>query len=208
MAMIALGIPTINRADLLQEALEVYKETWYGRHVYIVDNGHQQITTTASNQKVLTMPHNLGVSGSWNLLCQTLFAKGYTHVALLNDDIIWRKTADEIEEYIDANPNDFYLGLGTWCLFVIPLTTWEKVGKFDEQFFPAYFEDNDYCLRMRNDGLKRDMSPFFNPEVFRNSQTIAKDPTLNGNFDRNRQLFMDKWGGSPGNETYKTPYNK
>jgi hypothetical protein len=21
-------------------------------------------------------------------------------------------------------------------------------------------------------------------------------------------LFMDKWGGSPGNETYKTPYNK
>jgi len=206
--MIALGIPTINRADLLQEALEVYKETWYGRHVYIVDNGHQQITTTASNQKVLTMPHNLGVSGSWNLLCQTLFAKGYTHVALLNDDIIWRKTADEIEEYIDANPNDFYLGLGTWCLFVIPLTTWEKVGKFDEQFFPAYFEDNDYCLRMRNDGLKRDMSPFFNPEVFRNSQTIAKDPTLNGNFDRNRQLFMDKWGGSPGNETYKTPYNK
>lgn len=208
MAMIALGIPTINRADLLQEALDVYKETWYGRHVYIVDNGHQQITTTASNQKVLTMPHNLGVSGSWNLLCQTLFAKGYTHVALLNDDIIWRKTADEIEEYIDANPNDFYLGLGTWCLFVIPLTTWEKVGKFDEQFFPAYFEDNDYCLRMRNEGLKRDMSPFFNPEVFRNSQTIAKDPTLNGNFDRNRQLFMDKWGGSPGNETYKTPYNK
>ena len=206
--MIALGIPTINRADLLQEALEVYKETWYGRHVYIVDNRHQQITTTASNQKVLTMPHNLGVSGSWNLLCQTLFAKGYTHVALLNDDIIWRKTADAIEEYIDANPNDFYLGLGTWCLFVIPLTTWEKVGKFDEQFFPAYFEDNDYCLRMRNDGLKRDMSPFFNPEVFRNSQTIAKDPTLNGNFDRNRQLFMDKWGGSPGNETYKTPYNK
>ena len=67
MAMIALGIPTINRADLLQEALEVYKETWYGRHVFIVDNGHQTINTTASNQKVLTMPHNLGVSGSWNL---------------------------------------------------------------------------------------------------------------------------------------------
>jgi GT2 family glycosyltransferase len=193
---------------LLQEALEVYKETWYGRHVYVVDNGHQNITLTASNQKVMTMPHNVGVSGSWNLLCQTLFAKGYTHVALLNDDIIWRKTADEIEDYIDANPNDFYLGLGTWCLFVIPLTTWEKVGKFDEQFFPAYFEDNDYCLRMRNKGLKRDMSPFFSPDVFRNSQTIAKDPTLNGNFDRNRQLFIDKWGGSPGNETYKTPYNK
>jgi GT2 family glycosyltransferase len=70
MAMVALGIPTINRADLLQEALEVYKETWYGRHVYVVDNGHQNITLTASNQKVMTMPHNVGVSG-------TCFVKHY-----------------------------------------------------------------------------------------------------------------------------------
>jgi GT2 family glycosyltransferase len=197
MAMVALGIPTINRADLLQEALEVYKETWYGRHVYIVDNGHQQINLTASNQKVMTMPQNIGVSGSWNLLCKTLFAKGYTHVALLNDDIIWRKNADEID-----------IGLGTWCLFIIPLTTWEKVGKFDEQFFPAYFEDNDYCYRMRMDGLKRDMTPFFNPDLYRNSQTIVKDPSLNNNFERNRQLFIEKWGGSPSNEQYKTAYNK
>ena len=81
MAMIALGIPTINRADLLQEALDVYKETWYGRHVYIVDNGHQQITTTASNQKVLSKPPIFGVSGSWLLLSPSVFAKGYTHVA-------------------------------------------------------------------------------------------------------------------------------
>lgn len=206
--MIALGIPTINRADLLQEALEVYKETWYGRHVYIVDNGHQTINLTASNQRVMTMPQNLGVSGSWNLLCKTLFAKGYTHVALLNDDIIWRKTADEIEEHIDANPNDFYVGLGTWCLFVIPLTTFEKAGKFDEQFFPAYFEDNDYCYRMRLQGLKRENSPFFNPEVFRNSQTIVRDPSLNQNFDKNRNLFIEKWGGAPSLETFKTPYNK
>jgi hypothetical protein len=42
---VALGIPTINRNDLLQEALEVYKETWYGRHVFIVDNGNQEIKT-------------------------------------------------------------------------------------------------------------------------------------------------------------------
>jgi hypothetical protein len=61
---------------------------------------------------------------------------------------------------------------------------------------------------MRLEGLKRDMSPFFNPEVFRNSQTIAKDPSLNTNFDRNRNLFIEKWGGSPGQETYKSPYNK
>jgi GT2 family glycosyltransferase len=208
MAMVALGIPTINRADLLQQALEVYKDNWYGRHVYIVDNGVQDIKITASNQKVLKMPKNLGVSGSWNLLCTTLFAKGYTHVALLNDDIIWKKTADDIEDFIDANPSDFYLGLGTWCLIIIPLTTWEKVGKFDEQFFPAYFEDNDYCYRMRLEGLKRINSPFFNPEIYRNSQTIAKDPSLNKNFTLNRTLYINKWGGSPSNETYKTPFEK
>jgi len=61
--VIALGIPTINRADLLDEALQVYKDTFYGRHQLIIDNGNQPIQTYSADQKVLKMPQNLGVSG-------------------------------------------------------------------------------------------------------------------------------------------------
>ena len=74
-------------------------------------------------------------------------------------------------------------------------------------FYPAYFEAHDYCYRMRLKGLERINSEFFNPEVYRNSQTIARDKSLNQNFDANKELFKEKWGGYPLEETYKTPYN-
>jgi GT2 family glycosyltransferase len=204
---VALGIPTINRNDLLQEALEVYKETWYGRHVFIVDNGNQSIQTKSSNQRVMVMPKNLGVAGSWNLLAKTIRNKGYSHVALLNDDIIWNRNADEIEEFIKNNPADFYQGLGTWCCFVIPIATLEKVGLFDDGFRLCFFEDNDAYYRMVLAGMKIIADPFFNPDIFRNSSTIAKDPSLNVNFEYNKQRYVAKWGGMPMQETFKIPFN-
>jgi GT2 family glycosyltransferase len=204
---IALGIPTINRNDLLQEALEVYKDTWYGRNVNIVDNGNQSIQTKSANQRVMIMPKNLGVSGSWNLLMTTLKNKGYSHVALLNDDIIWKRNADEIEEFIQSHPADFYQGTGTWCCFVLPIKTFDLVGKFDEGFFRSYYEDNDYAYRMNLLGLKVLADPFFNPEVYRNSATIEKDPSLNAHFSLNQKRYIDKWGGMPMQETFTIPFN-
>jgi GT2 family glycosyltransferase len=207
MSTLALGIPTINRADLLSEAMEVYKTTWRGRHFHIVDNGNQNIVTNAPKQRVMKMPFNLGVSASWNLLAKTAYSQGYTHLAILNDDIIFQKEASEIEEYIDNNPADFYQGLGTWCCFVLPYTTWVKVGRFDEKFIIAYFEDNDYAYRMKLANMVVHANGFFNPEVYRNSQTIAKDNSLNRQFELNKQRFVNKWGGLPTQETYTIPFN-
>jgi GT2 family glycosyltransferase len=204
-AKVALCIPTINRADLLNNALEKYVSNW--DKVYIQDNGNQNIMIHPK-VKVLKSASNLGVSGSWNNLAITCFNLGYTHVALCNDDVEWYKTQAEVEEYINNNPTDFYVGTGTWCNFILPKDTLVKVGLFDEQFFPAYFEDNDYCYRMRLLELQRINDEFFNPELFRNSQTIARDSSLNTNFDRNKELFKQKWGGYPQHETYKTPYGK
>jgi GT2 family glycosyltransferase len=205
--VLAIGIPTINRADLLDEALQVYKDTFYGRHQLIIDNGNQPIQTYSGDQKVLKMPQNLGVSGSWNLIMKTLKNKGYTHVAILNDDIVWKKTADQVEEFIQSNPADFYQGTGTWCCFVLPVKTFDEVGGFDEGFARSYFEDNDMNIRMLRKNKKILVNPIFNPEVYRNSQTILKDPSLNTHFDKNRQRYIDKWGGLPTQEKYELPWN-
>ena len=204
---IGLGIPTINRADLLNQALEVYKNTWSGSDVYIIDNGNQDIRTTSPNQHIIKTEKNLGVSGSWNLLCDILFAKGYTHVALLNDDIVLDKNVDEIGDFINNNPSDFYVGTLTWCAFIIPLTTWQIIGRFDEIYYPAYYEDNDYAYRLHINNSKYTVTPFLNPKIYRNSQTIAKNPELNKS-QKNQENYIKKWGGTPGNEKYLIPYTE
>ena len=195
MATIALGIPTINQAELLQPLLERYSENWYGRHTYIIDNGNQKIDPVGSKQRIVKMSYNLGVAGSWNLLCRTIFGFGYSHIAI-------------IESYIEQNPADFYVGLGQWCCFVLPYETYEKVGMFDDKFVNAYFEDNDYEYRMKLLGLSVHKNEFFNPDEYKQSQSIRKDPSLNVNFESNKMRYIEKWGGFPREEKFSKPFEK
>jgi GT2 family glycosyltransferase/SAM-dependent methyltransferase/glycosyltransferase involved in cell wall biosynthesis len=40
------------------------------------------------------------------------------------------------------------------ALLMTPRTLWEKLGGFDEAYSPAYYEDADYCMRVRECGLR------------------------------------------------------
>jgi len=41
----------------------------------------------------------------------------------------------------------------TGCALLFPRSTIERIGMFDESFFPIYYEDSDLCLRIRQAGL-------------------------------------------------------
>lgn len=207
---IGLGIPTINRLDLLTEALDVYEPLWQERPMFILDNGSQSIPET-SWYHIEISETNKGVAESWNWLIKRLFEEGCTHAVIMNDDVICNKPAQLIEEFIGAFPAGFYKGskmFEDWSVFVIAKTTFESVGPFSDLFYPAYFEDNDYEYRMKLSDISVVATDFLDPIVFRNSQTIAKNPELNVNFNNNFQKYVEKWGGPPRAETFKTPYNK
>ncbi len=205
--VLAFGIPTINRKDLLDEAVaKKYHWTMFQRELFIVDNGRQGIEVKKP-WRVLTPQHNLGVAGSWNMICISAFRKGYTHVMILNDDVIYGQHAEKVEEFIKANPADLYHAKSHFCVFVIDRWTYAEVGPFDDKFWPAYFEDNDYVYRCKLAGKTVMPHEFFEPEVFRNSQTIAKNPDLNKNFNHNRERYIAKWGGIPTEEKYTLPFN-
>jgi GT2 family glycosyltransferase len=40
------------------------------------------------------------------------------------------------------------------AVFAFRRNVWETVGRFDEGFYPAYYEDADYCLRARRYGIE------------------------------------------------------
>jgi GT2 family glycosyltransferase len=93
---------------------------------------------------------------------------------------------------------DFAVTPLDWCAYIIPKKTYEKVGRFDENFYPAYCEDCDYHLRMKKKGLALFKTPFLIPKVYRASMTMEKDPQ--GFYKANHnslQYFKKKWGKYP-----------
>lgn len=206
-----IGIPTINRADLLNAALEKYQECYPNVDILIIDNGiSQQINNQNSRLRLFSQTSNLGVAASWNLICATAFQEGYTHALILNDDIELVLEEKALHETIAKHSNDTMLvQSGTWCVICIPKKVFETIGNFDIIFSPAYFEDNDYERRIK---LQNDVfvmrEPGLAPTLYRNSMTIKKEPTLNSNFERNKRLYIEKWGGEPHKEVFVKPYGR
>jgi len=84
-----------------------------------------------------------------------------------------------------------------------------EVGYLDENFFPAYYEDNDHRYRMKLKGLEWEYFPLEYEHIV--SATIKRDPALMAKnqktFKENGRYYIEKWGGLPGQETYLTPFD-
>jgi len=71
--------------------------------------------------------------------------------------------------------------------------TWKIVGQFDEGYYPAYYEDGDYCYRARNRGIETAWVPQAHVRHLFSSQEWQVDPvkhTTNGFVSRYR--FVSK----------------
>ena len=185
-----------------------YFEDFKNTEIVICDNGNQEIITRENNFVVYKPEKNLGVSGSWNMLMDYAEKVNATHVLILNDDVYLGKTEEELNTIIRLWKPEFICTELNWCSFILSVETFKKVGKFDEKFFPAYFEDNDYFRRMLLANVTIINNAMLNPVVYRNSMTIQKSPELNDGFEKNRQYYISKWGGQPTQETFATPFNQ
>ena len=202
-----VGIPTINQYDKLKDRLALYCMDMPEIPFIIIDNGKQGIDISELPHpwqfNVIQNPVNLGVAGSWNVICHMAFSH-CDNVLLINDDVFLGVNQWEIQDIIDEHESDFdpYFIMGEKGLtgFIIHSDLYRQVGDFDAEFYPAYFEDNDYIERMKRAGLKPIIEPRLTPKVFEGSRSIAKDPTLNDNFNRNKERFRAKWGYVPDEE--------
>ena len=85
--------------------------------------------------------------------------------------------------------------------FLIRPSIVDKIGYFDENFWPAYFEDNDMATRIHKAGLhaKRvSTAPYYHY----GSTTVNNNPAIkkliqNGTFEKCKKYFIEKWGNMP-----------
>lgn len=202
-------IPTINRADLLRDALEYYELLYPNTEKLILDNGNQEIVCYDKRATIYKSEHNLGVAGSWNFLIKKAIEKGYGHFLVLNDDVILKKHEDIINGIINAPKTNFFVcdPSNHWSSFILSKHIYDKVGEFDENFKKCFYEDNDYAYRMKLASMDIHIIRELNPEEFLNNGSTLEHPELRGDVE-NRDYYVKKWGGMPNFETYTTPFNQ
>jgi GT2 family glycosyltransferase len=233
--MIPICVPTLNRGhDRLQALLETAlreDNDMQPSKIVILDNGNQfpdardvseyedhdpELTKIlVGTDKVITVSPgcNMGVAASWNWFLNNV-PMDQGAMMISNDDVTFQKeTLRMFYEKIKEPDVDFLLGeQNVWALYAITEKIFKDVGPFDENFYPAYFEDNDFAYRMTLKGYTVTQDENI-PVGHQNSSTLAaynevETEQHHQNFRKNRTYYNDKWGGLPQQEKYITPFGK
>jgi GT2 family glycosyltransferase len=81
----------------------------------------------------------------------------------------------------------------TGAAIAIRRETWNEVGRFDEGYFPAYYEDSDYCYRARRKGLEVALVPDARIIHLFSSREWQRDPVKHtANQHLSRYRFVSK----------------
>ncbi len=79
------------------------------------------------------------------------------------------------------------------AVFAIRREVWEQNGRFDDDFYPGYFEESDYCYRARNNGFQTAYVPQVKATHLFSSRAWKKDPLKHSaNQHRSRYRFIIK----------------
>lgn len=193
-----LIVPVLNRYDLLQRMVSSIDHPL--EELLIIDNGDQTEGVVApdcvKSVRVLHMPTNQGVAGSWNL-----------GIKLYPFEPVWFfGSADTVylpgalEKLAQASPEGITLAgsFPYWQTFAIGEQAVRKIGLFDENLYPIYFEDNDYTRRAESAGIE--ITYLDIPVLHDNSSTINSDSRFaqaNGRtFSDNQRYFDTKLEGT------------
>lgn len=228
MSKLVLGVPTLNRYDLLERLLRsVDRGTRLPDVCLIVDNGGELLKQLKVDDWTHGLPQlgdrimiakpaaegerggNLGVAASWNSI---LKAFPDDLVILSGDDIVVE--LDTIEKMVRAaelSKSLFIIakGASSWAFFLQKPELARKIGYYDEKFWPAYYEDNDYHRRMLLAGEDYEMAEgavvSHDISSTLNSLPPEEKKKFEAEIDKNSRYYGIKWGGPPGHERLTEP---
>jgi GT2 family glycosyltransferase len=205
-----LGVPILSEPKLLLRML-LSIDVPVGRTI-VVDNGEVLDGGPALpeydhlNITVIRPGFNLGVAASWNTIIKAVPDAPWW--AIVNFDLVFApgdlaRLAGHMEK------EGGVALLGTFSAFGVDRGAIKRAGMFDENFHPAYYEDNDFDYRCRLAGVPMAGLPAgLSHDI---SSTLQSNPSFrDGNgrsFPKNADYFVRKWGGTPYHEVYATPFN-
>jgi len=206
---LALIVPVLSEFELFAEAVASID---YPVHPYIIRN----------------WDNNIGCSAGWNKGIKKAMSDGYRYALIINDDVIMTKgTIKKIYDVLlesnalIASPNVIIPKLKAepwhtkqgliegihWSCFIVDMYKLiETCGWFDENFYPAYFEDSDMNYRI---SFNKDLRCYIDTDVifFHKENATSEKYNTPENYQRCEEYFISKWGGVPGEEKFDNPFN-
>jgi len=175
--------------------------------------------------RVLEPGSNIGVAAAWNAI---LDEAAEDLVVISNDDVELGETTlqDLVGQYegtraLASTESDSFrqralmtplviadggLDASGWCLFLHSPELYQKIGPYDESFYPAYYEDSDYRWRMKLGGIE----PVLVKTEFKHAVRGSWSDESQKQIRRGLEQFERKWGGDPrGDESllFRTPFD-
>lgn len=195
------------KALLLSAELGSEKPSSY----FIIDNG-KSVASVGELQALVSAPvvlwsprENLGVAASWN---RFLAMYEDEPIVISNDDIVLGKDAFAMLTR-EADAGTPICGFG-WALFMQSPECTKRVGYYDENFWPAYYEDIDYIRRMQLAGVpeKRLEGKIDIEHRGWQTTTLLGNPAwLSDGREKNHSYFIAKWGAELEGDTFREPFN-
>jgi len=216
------GVLVLNRGDLL---LRLFESIDYPVDEFIIINNGKAKDVREAIEKIVDMfpgkvrvrtpEKNTGVAPGWNWIF-TNFDKPWYFIA--GNDVMFtpgdlEKMATVAWEKHEVVGKVF--GNQGHNAHITTKLALEKVGLYDENFYPAYLEDCDYMWRCKLTGVERAETPGCNiihgEAPLWGSSTIHSNNEyriLNGITHGNGfKYYHHKWGGNNDAEVYEHPYN-
>lgn len=225
-----VGIPRCNPPpSLFNETIAALTASTHSpRALLIIDNGDiplEPLRVEGLHVEVVRPPRNIGCAGGWNQICAWAFNQELP-VVILNDDCA---VAPDTFERLFADSNPAFICARNFSCFRVDPAIYRSVGCFDEAFYPAYFEDTDYRRRLALAGIPIEEWSYEEVEIIAPGRTRTPSGIVHGKhaadgsyqgwrgeklawfrncFEANKKHYAAKWGGPPGEETFKVPFNR
>lgn len=155
---------------------------------------------------------NLGVSRAWNMGIELAMNQNRDGIVILSSSMM---LTDGLKAAVEtmAQESDMHgcLSDQAWHLIGFRLHTFNKIGRFDDLAFPSgYYADNDYLYRMKLGGIHDDgvhVMPKVYPRGSCENAAALKAGVVTVDMGEAKNAYVRKWNGTPGEETFTTPYD-
>lgn len=136
---------------------------------------------------------NDGLSAAWNVGRKYVIDKEQDYLIILSQNVVFKDGMRDFINRLEAERPEYGVWSSlSWHLVALSRKTIEKAGDFDTNCYPAYYEDNEYAIRLHKLGI---LDHIYNMEVNATCESgLSTRLGIRINIEAIKEYVTRKWG--------------